>query len=78
MKLLMKKLIEKYKREIIGVSIGAVAGWMYWRFVGCSSGGCMITSSPVISTIYGGLMGFFVSGTFKKNEPKKSDLTINS
>lgn len=72
----MKKLITNNRREVIGVVIGAIAGWLYWRFVGCTSGGCMITSSPVISTLYGAAMGFFVSGTFKKSKSANASKPI--
>jgi phage shock protein E len=53
----MRTGILKYKWEITGVIIGAIAGWCYWYFVGCTSGTCAITSKPVNSTVYGALMG---------------------
>jgi len=47
----------------IGVVLGAAGGFAYYRFVGCSSGTCPITSNPWISTGYGALMGaLFASG----------------
>lgn len=52
-------------RLIIGVVIGAVLGYGYYRFIGCSSGTCPITSNPFISTIYGAVMGVLLSGAFK-------------
>ena len=62
----MTLLFQKYKRDLIGISLGAVAGFLYWKFVGCSSGTCMITSKPINSTLYGAVMGFLVAGIFKK------------
>ena len=62
----MKALVLKYKLELIGAVLGAIGGWMYWRFVGCSSGSCAITSSPINSTIYGVLMGSIGLSLFKK------------
>jgi hypothetical protein len=62
----MTLLFHKYKRELIGITLGAIARFLYWKFVGCSSGTCMITSKPINSTLYGGLMGFLVAGIFKK------------
>lgn len=62
----MKALVLKYKLELIGAVLGAIGGWMYWRFVGCSSGSCAITSSPINSTIYGFLMGSLGLSLFKK------------
>lgn len=51
-------------RLILGIILGAAAGFAYYKFVGCSSGACPITSNPFISTIYGGIMGAAVSGMF--------------
>jgi hypothetical protein len=62
----MTLLFQKYKQELIGITLGALAGFLYWKFVGCSSGTCMITSRPINSTLYGALMGFLVAGIFKK------------
>jgi hypothetical protein len=67
----MNLLFHKYKRELIGIALGALAGFLYWKFVGCSSGTCMITSKPINSTLYGALMGFLVAGIFKK--PKSTN-----
>lgn len=37
--------------------LGAGVGFTYYAFVGCSSGTCPITSSPVYSSLYGALIG---------------------
>ena len=44
---------------ILGIA-GCLAGYAYYRFIGCS-GGCAITSSPYISTLYGGVIGLLLS-----------------
>jgi len=62
----MTLLFQKYKRDLIGITLGAVAGFLYWKFVGCSSGTCMITSKPFNSSLYGAVMGFLVAGIFTK------------
>jgi uncharacterized membrane protein YedE/YeeE len=41
---------------------GAAVGFGWQRLVGCRTGTCPITSNPYISTAYGALMGFLVSG----------------
>jgi len=53
----MKAILIKYKRELVGLIFGAVAGWCYWYFVGCASGTCPITSKPVNSAVYGAVVG---------------------
>ncbi len=63
--------INKYKLSIIGLIIGAVGGYLYYHFVGCTSGTCPITSKPLNSTLYGAMMGGLVLNIFKKE--KKSD-----
>lgn len=44
---------------------GGALGYAYYRFIGCASGTCPITSNPYISTIYGAMMGYLVSGGLK-------------
>lgn len=47
-------------RPFLGIVIGALAGYLYYHFVGCESGTCAITGSPYMSTLWGGMMGFFL------------------
>lgn len=51
-----------------GMVAGALAGYFYWKFVGCSSGSCAITSRPLNSSIYGAVMGGLLFSIFKKNK----------
>ena len=57
--------LAKYKLTILGVLLGAIAGYAYYYFVGCSNGSCSITSSPVNSTLYGALMGALLLNIFE-------------
>lgn len=66
--------IIKNKLAIIGVIAGAIAGYLYYYFVGCASGTCAITSKPVNSTLYGAVMGGLLFSIFKdkkKNNEQK-------
>ncbi len=72
----MKKWATKNWLYIAGAAVGAVAGFAYWKFVGCSSGTCAITSRPLNSTLYFAVVGALVFGTFKK-EKKNSSSTTN-
>lgn len=56
---------------LLGALLGAVGGYLYWRYIGCSTGACPITSSPTMSTLYGVLMGGLLGGIFKKDKAKK-------
>lgn len=55
----------------IGIVVGAIAGYLYYFYVGCASGTCAITSKPLNSTLYGALIGGLVFNMFVKS-PKKS------
>ena len=58
--------ILKHKLDLVGVVFGAIAGFLYYYFVGCADGTCAITSSPINSTLYGALMGYLFANLFKK------------
>ncbi len=51
-------------RIVIGVVVGGGLGFTYYKFVGCSTGTCPLTSNPFISTLYGGVVGALVAGSF--------------
>ncbi len=64
------------KKEIlitaIGTMIGAISGYLYYRFVGCSSGTCRITSKPLNCTLYFALIGGLLFNMLVKgNKTKK-------
>ena len=67
----MKKWFNHNKLYLVGAVLGAIAGYLYWQQVGCSTGTCMITSKPLNSTVYGALMGALLFGLFKKEGGKK-------
>jgi hypothetical protein len=48
------------KNWIAGILImaGISGGFLYWRFVGCTSGSCPITSNWHASSLMGGLLGY--------------------
>lgn len=55
----------------IGVVVGLIAGYIYYLQIGCASGTCAITSKPVNSTLYGGLMGGLLFNLFVTSPKKK-------
>lgn len=58
--------MKKYILHMIGALVGAIGGFLYWKYVGCLTGTCKITSSPINSTLYFSLMGMLVFSMFKK------------
>jgi hypothetical protein len=48
-----------YWKPFLGITLGGIAGFLYYYFVGCTSGTCAITSNPYIRTAAGILFGFF-------------------
>jgi hypothetical protein len=55
----------------IGVVVGLIAGYLYYQQIGCESGTCAITSKPLNSTLYGGLMGGLLFNLFVTSPKKK-------
>ncbi len=64
----MKSWIINNRLYFIGAFIGALAGFLYWKYVGCLTGTCSITSNPIRSTIYFSIVGALLFSLFKKKE----------
>lgn len=64
----MKDYIIKYWLVALGIAVSAIGGYMYWLFVGCNSGTCPITSSPINSSLWGATMGGLLFSYFKKTK----------
>jgi len=66
-------------KNIGGFAAGAMAGFIYYRTVGCSSGSCAITSNPYLSMVWGGMLGYLLADIFKikgkKQQPDNPDET---
>lgn len=62
----MKAVLLRHRYSLLGAAIGAVTGFLYWKFYGCTNG-CTITGSPLNSTLYMAFMGALVPGMFKKD-----------
>ena len=67
----MKNWILKNKMYGIGAVVGAIAGFLYWKYVGCLTGTCAITSNPVRSTAYFAIIGALLFSLFKKEQKEK-------
>ena len=62
----MKNWIIKNKLYFLRAVIGALAGFLYWKYVGCLTGTCSITANPLNSTIYFAIFGSILFGLFTK------------
>lgn len=73
---MMEMSTKKYKadgkrlmilRVLIGAGAGAVVGFGWSRLVrsaGCRTGACPLTSHPVVSTLYGMVVGGLIATSF--------------
>jgi len=68
---MLKKMIKKYGVTILGVVLGALGGYLYWYYIGCTTGDCPITSSPVNSSLWGALFLGLIFNMF--DSPKKKN-----
>jgi hypothetical protein len=68
-----KKSLKRYLPTLILTIVGAVGGYLYYLFVGCASGACLITSNPVISTIYGGIFGLLIGFIITPSKKKENN-----
>jgi len=54
--------------EIIGTIIGAAAGFLYYKLIGCPTGSCPIISNPWSSTLLAAALGFVTGSMLNKNK----------
>ena len=55
---ILKRVLNRMTyRILLGSGIGAVAGLLYWVFIGCNGGSCPLTSNPYKTVILFTLMG---------------------
>jgi hypothetical protein len=64
--------LNKYMIIVVFALIGSTAMYLYWFFVGCKTGTCLITSSPTVSSAYGLIFGGLLGSTFNDWINKKN------
>ena len=62
----MREKLKKRLKSILFTVGGALVGLIYYYFVGCASGSCPLTSHPLVTMAYMGLVGWLLSGIFGK------------
>jgi hypothetical protein len=71
----MKSFFIKHKRYLLPALAGGVSGYLYYRLIGCTSGGCIIGSNSWISVSYGLLTGILLADVFSSKNQKKIQST---
>ncbi len=54
----MKEFLRKKRWPVLLGIAGALGGFLYWRFVGCTTGSCPIKSVWYWSTLWGMILGY--------------------
>ncbi len=65
-----------FKLKIGFALLGAVGGFLYWKFVGCTTGTCPIKSVWYLMTLWGTVMGYLIGdviGGFLKKREKANE-----
>jgi len=50
----------RFWKPFLAIVIGGLSGFLYYHFIGCTSGQCAITSNPYSSVIGGSILGLFI------------------
>jgi uncharacterized membrane protein len=53
---------------ITGITLGLIAGFLYWKFIGCTSGTCPLTSKWHTTTLFGGAFGYLIADSIKTDK----------
>ena len=53
--------------------VGSAVGWLYYRYVGCATGTCAITSSPWLSVGFGCVLGSLLDTVLRPGHGKGQD-----
>jgi len=61
----MKISLRKYLPEIVGLIIGGLVGYLYWRYVGCVSGTCTLKSNWYLMIPWGMMLGYLIGALVK-------------
>ncbi|MFV0593133.1 MAG: DUF6132 family protein [Draconibacterium sp.] len=76
----MMEIIKQKKIALIFLVLGAIGGFLYWKFVGCTSGTCAIKSVWYWSTLWGAAVGYlvgdFINDLLAKSKKKKEKKNV--
>lgn len=57
--------------SITGTILGGIGGLIYFNYFACTSGSCMITSNPWLTTLWGAVVGYLLGSTIKSKNIAK-------
>ena len=60
-------------RMIIGAVVGGALGFAAYKFIGCASGACPLTSNPWVST----LLGLALGAMFASSPSRTAQITTS-
>jgi len=60
---MIREVLKTKKLAIAFTLLGAIGGFLYWKFIGCLSGTCAIKSVWYWSTLWGAAVGY-LAGDF--------------
>ena len=60
-------------RAIVLPLVGSAGGWLYYRYVGCTTGTCAVTSSLWLSTGFGYILGSLLYTVLWPGRGKRQD-----
>lgn len=49
--------VELVKRLVLGLMVGGGLGFGYYKLVGCRTGACPLTATPLRAILYGAVIG---------------------
>ena len=50
---------------VIGAVLGGITGFLFYRFIGCRTGSCMIASNPYLSSVYWAFLGALLANLIR-------------
>jgi hypothetical protein len=61
----LKSKIKNNLITLIGLGAGALGGFLYWKFIGCATVTCPLTSNWAIMLVYGALTGGLIGNVIQ-------------
>ena len=69
----MEVCLKALAMKSVFVAVFGALGFLYYKFIGCTTGSCPLTSNAYITTGYGALLGLVLSIGVPKQEKPKSE-----